>query len=178
MRLVLCRHCAAGDSEGVALLAAELADLDLAAAYTSPIERAAETARAVAAPHDLEPVAINDLREIDFGEVEGMQFEDYPPELQAALLSDPGTVQFPGGESYRQLRARVVAALEQIFLRHDGQTVLAVSHAGAIRAALATWLSVPPDAAFRIDQSFGSVNVIDRLDGAPFVRLVNGRAVP
>jgi broad specificity phosphatase PhoE len=178
MRLVLCRHSAAGDSDGIALLAAELADIDLAAVYTSPLERAVQTAQAVAASHELRPVVITDLREIDFGDVDGMQFDDYPPKLQATLLSAPGTVQFPGGESYEQLRARVVAALEQIVLRHDGETVVAVSHAGAIRAALATWLSVPPDAAFRIDQSFGSVNVVDRLDGAPFVRLVNGRAVP
>jgi broad specificity phosphatase PhoE len=121
---------------------------------------------------------MNDLREIDFGEVEGVQFEDYPPTLQAALLNTPGTARFPGGESYEQLRARVVAAVEEIVLRRAGATVVAVSHAGAIRAALATWLSVPADAAFRIDQSYGSVNVVDWLDGAPFVRLVNGRALP
>jgi broad specificity phosphatase PhoE len=178
MRLVLCRHAAADDAEGAALLAGELAGLEPAAVYTSPLGRAAETAQAVAAPHGLTPVTMNDLREIDFGEVEGVQFEDYPPTLQAALLNTPGTVRFPGGESYEQLRARVVAAVEEIVLRRAGATVVAVSHAGAIRAALATWLSVPADAAFRIDQSYGSVNVVDWLDGAPFVRLVNGRALP
>ena len=178
MRLVLCRHAAAGDSDCVAALAAELAGVDAAAVYTSPLERAAETAQAVAAAHGLTPVAIDGLREIDFGDVDGMQFEDYPPDLQAALLNAPGTAQFPGGESYEQLRTRVVAALQQIVQQHDGETVVGVSHAGAIRAALATWLSVPPDAAFRIDQRFGSVNAVDWLDGTPFVRLVNGRALP
>jgi broad specificity phosphatase PhoE len=175
MRLVLCRHAPAGDSEAIALLAAELAELDVGAVYTSPLARAAETARAVAEPHGLTAVACDALREIDFGDVDGRQFEDYPPELQAALLNAPGTVRFPGGESYEQLRSRVVAALEQIVLQHDHETVVAVSHAGAIRAALATWLAVPGEAAFRIDQSLGSVNVVDWLDGGPFVRLVNGR---
>lgn len=174
MRLVLCRHAAAGDARGAAELAATLADADVGAVYTSPLARAIETARAVAARHGLSPVVRNGLREIELGEVDGLQFEDYPAELQQALLRAPATVCFPGGESYEQLRARVVAAVDELVGQHDGQTVVAVSHAGAIRAALATWLCVAPDASFRIDQSLGAINVVDWLDGAPFVRLVNG----
>ena len=175
MRLVLCRH---GDAGGSPELAAALADLELDAVYSSPLARAVETAQGVAAPHRLSPVIVDDLREIELGEVDGLQFEDYPADLQQALLNAPATVRFPGGESYEQLRARVVAALDELVARHDGQTVVAVSHAGAIRAALATWLSVVPDASFRLDQSFGAVNVVDWLDGAPFVRLVNGGRMP
>jgi alpha-ribazole phosphatase len=174
MRLVLCRHAAAGHVEGVDRLAARLAELDVNAVYTSPVPRAAETARAVAAQHGLEPLFRDELREIELGEVDGLQFEDYPPALQSALLNAPATVRFPGGESYEELRTRVVAGFADIVAEHDGEAVIAISHAGAIRAALATWLSVEPDASFRIDQSFGSVNVVDWLDGAPFVRLVNG----
>jgi len=174
MRLVLCRHAASGDARGTAELAAALEELDVAAVYTSPLVRAAETARAIAVPHGLAPVIRKDLREIELGEVDGLQFEEYPPELQEALLATPATVRFPGGESYEELRVRVVATLEGLAVDHDGHTVVAVSHAGAIRAALATWLSVAPGASFRIDQSFAAVNVVDWLDGVPFVRLVNG----
>jgi broad specificity phosphatase PhoE len=174
MRLVLCRHAAAGDARGAAELAAALDELDVAAVYTSSLLRAVETARAVAVPRGLVPVIREDLREIELGEVDGLQFEEYPPGLQEALLNTPATVRFPGGESYEQLRARVVATLEELAVDHDGQTVVAVSHAGAIRAALATWLSIPPDASFRLDQSFAAVNVVDWLEGVPFVRLVNG----
>jgi alpha-ribazole phosphatase len=173
MRLVVCRHVAAGDTDGAALLAAELSNLDVAAVYTSPLARAAETALAVAAAHGLAPVLCDDLREIDLGELDGVQFEDYPAHLQAALLDSPGSVQFPAGESYEQLRGRVAATLDGIVARHAGETVVVVSHAGAIRAALATWLAISPDASFRLDQSFGAVNVVDWVDGVPFVRLVN-----
>jgi alpha-ribazole phosphatase/probable phosphoglycerate mutase len=145
--------------------------------YTSPLARAAETAKAVAARHGLTPSLFPGLREIDLGEVDGLQFEEYPAELRAALLDTPATVRFPGGESYEDLRARVVAALGHIVSHHDGQAVAAISHAGAIRAALATWLGVPAEASFRIDQSFAGVNVVDWIDGAPFVRLVNGTSV-
>src|SRR5262249_3395865 len=100
MRLELCRHAAARDSHGAALLAAALAESSLAAVYTSPLARAVDTARAVAAPHGLSPVTCEDLREIELGEVEGLQFDDYPSELQTALLNAPGEVCFPGGESY------------------------------------------------------------------------------
>jgi broad specificity phosphatase PhoE len=177
MRLVLCRHAAAGDTRQTAELAHALAAVELAAVYTSPLARAAETAQAVAARHGLTPCLVPGLREIDFGEVDGLQFEEYPAELRAALLDKPATVRFPGGESYEELRARVVTALGDIVFRHAGETVAAISHAGAIRAALATWLGVPAEASFRIDQSLAGVNVVDWIDGAPFVRLVNGTSV-
>lgn len=178
MRLVLCRHAAAGDAGQAELVASALAKVGVAAVYTSPLERAVDTARAVAARHGLEPVVADDLREIELGDVDGLQFDDYPSALQAALLDSPGSVHFPGGESYEQLRVRVTAAVDVLVARHAEETVVAVSHAGAIRAALATWLSVEADASFRIDQGFGAVNVVDWLDGAPFIRLVNGVGVP
>jgi alpha-ribazole phosphatase len=171
VRLLLCRHAEAG---APAQLARALEGTTLAAVYTSPIPRAAEAANAVAAERGLTPIVREDLREIELGEVDGLQFEEYPPELQAALLTEPATVRFPGGESYDDLRGRVVSALAAIVAGHDDETVAAVSHAGAIRAALAAWLGLAPDAAFRIDQSFAAVNVVDWTDGTPFVRLVNG----
>ena len=175
MRLLLCRH--GEDGDGSRLVRA-LADVRVAAVYTSPLARAVMTADAVAAVLELTPCVVADLREIERGGVDGLQFEEYPAELQHALLHTPGAVRFPNGESYADLQRRVVGAIDEIVCRHDGETVVAVSHAGAIRAALSAWLAVPPDAAFRMDQSFGSVNVIDWTEGVPFVRLVNGATMP
>jgi alpha-ribazole phosphatase len=175
MRLLLCRHAEAGNAEQADELACSLADFELTCVYTSPLARAAATAQAVAAPHGLSPVVCEDLRELDLGVVEGLRFEEYPEELRSALLATPATVRFPGGETYEELRRRVSAALAQIVALHPDETVAAVSHAGSIRAALATVLEMPADASFRIDQSFAGVNVVDWIDGRPFVRLVNGR---
>jgi alpha-ribazole phosphatase len=174
MRLVLCRHADAGDARQSAALADALARADVAAVYTSPLARALETARVVAAQHGLSPVVHDDLREFELGDLEGLQFDDYPAELQQRLLDTPGSVEFPGGESYERLRERVTHAVADIVARHGGEQVVAVSHAGAIRAALALWLSIPADASFRIDQRFAGVNVVDWVDGIPFIRLVNG----
>ncbi|MEN3312608.1 MAG: hypothetical protein V7645_1937 [Actinomycetota bacterium] len=173
-RLVLCRHAEAGNEDEASELGAVLASVPLRAVYTSPLERALATSRAVAAPHGLVPVEVADLREIDFGDVEGVQFEQLSAGLQAGLLGEPLTVRFPGGETYGELRERVCRALADIVERHAGETVAIVTHAGSIRAALATWLGVEGEAIFRIDQRTASVNIVDWLHGSPIVRLVNG----
>ena len=176
-RLVLCRHAQAGDVREAESLAGALVPLALAAVYTSTLARALETARTVAAMHALEPIQVDDLREIDLGDVEGLAFDDFPAELRRGLLEEPLAVRFPGGETYEELRRRVTAALDRIVASHPGEVVAVVSHAGAIRAALATWLRIADEAFFRIDQRFASINVIDWSDGIPLVRLLNGTIV-
>ena len=173
-RLILCRHAAVGSTAETQDLAVALAGIPLAAVYTSPVERAVETARAVGAAHGLVPIEIADLREIEFGDVEGLEFDRYPPQLQTELLNDPLSVRFPGGETFGELRLRVCRALDDVVTRHTGESVLIVTHAGSIRAALAAWLGIEGDAIFRIDQRTASVNVVDWVEGTPIVRLLNG----
>jgi phosphoserine phosphatase len=155
-------------------LASALESIPFTAVYTSPLQRALETAQAVASTHGLVPMEVDDLREIDLGEVEGLVFDQYPATLQAELLSKPLTVRFPGGETYDELRARVCRAVDSIVATHDGESVLIVTHAGSIRAALAFWLGMAGDAIFRIDQRTASVNIVDWIEGKPVLRLLNG----
>ena len=176
-RLILCRHAQAGEEQEAAQLAHELAEIPLAALYTSPLARAMETARAIAALHPIQPEIVPALREIELGDLAGLQFDEYPMELQEELLMSPSTARFPAGETYEELRERVGGALAEIVGRHPDQTVAAVSHAGAIRAALAAWLEIGGDGAFHIDQSFAAVNVVDWADGRPLVRLVNATRI-
>jgi alpha-ribazole phosphatase len=173
-RLVLCRHAEAGNTREANALAAVLAPIRLKAVYTSPLERALATSRAVAARHGLVPVEVPGLREIDFGEVEGLEFDQLPAELRAGLLGEPLAVRFPGGETYAELHERVCGALDDIVGRHPEETVAVVMHKGSIRAALGAWLGIAGEAIFRIDQRTASVNIVDWLDGVPVVRLVNG----
>jgi broad specificity phosphatase PhoE len=173
-RLVVCRHVDPADPAAAEALAHVLRPLPLAAVYTSPLARAHDTAAAVARRHALTPGVVEALREIDFGEVEGRPFDEYPDELQAALLREPGEARFPGGETFAELRQRVCAAVDEITGRHPDATVAVITHAGPIRALLAEWLRIDCDAIFRVDQRHGAVNVVDWIDGVPFVRLVNG----
>ena len=173
-RLLLCRHAEPGRLRAAAELADALRLVAFHARYTSPLERALVTARALAGGRSLVPTVVDDLREIERGEVEGLAFEELPPELQESLLRTPAHVTFPGGESFADVRARATEAAAGILWRHPEDVVAVVTHAGPIRALLAAWLGIDGDAAFRLDQRYAAVNVVDWTDGIPFVRLVNG----
>jgi broad specificity phosphatase PhoE len=157
-------------------LAAELAREPIAAICSSPLRRAIATARPLARALGLEPVLVDGLRELDFGELEGLTVaevaERYP--LQLGWTAAPAAAAFPGGETVAELRARALDGAAAIARAHDGETVAVFAHAVPIRAILADALAMPPDALFRIEQRYGAINVVEYHDGAPFVRLVNG----
>jgi broad specificity phosphatase PhoE len=161
--------------EHAGVIASQLARQPIAAVYTSPQLRATETAGPLAARLGLELTVEPDLREIDFGELEGLTLaeavERYP--VESNWMVAPRNAVFPGGESVATLRARVVGAARAIADRHADETVAVFSHAVVIRAILADALAMPPDALFRLDQSYGGISVVEWFDGNPFVQVVN-----
>jgi probable phosphoglycerate mutase len=164
-----------GGREHAAALAASLAGEPIAAVYTSPLLRARSTAAPLGARLGLETRVEDDLREIDFGELEGLTLaeavERYPDESR--WTAAPAGALFPGGESVAALRERAVAAARSIAAHHEGETAAVFSHAVVIRAILADALAMAPDAMFRLDQSYGGISVVEWFDGNPFVRVVN-----
>jgi probable phosphoglycerate mutase len=119
-------------------LAAALAAEQLAAVYSSPLQRAFETAQIVAAPHSLEPVAVEALREVDVGSWQGLTRAEieqrFPAQFARWLAYEQG---WEDGESYEEMGNRVVAALLELAVVHEGERILAVSHGGPVRAAYA-----------------------------------------
>jgi broad specificity phosphatase PhoE len=160
-------------------LARVLDGIPLAAVYTSPRIRARLTAAPLADVNGLSPTIVEALRELDFGDLEGHLYEDIAndnPQLFAAWMSEPTSVQFPGGESFASLRTRVLDAIAAMRERHAGQVVAVVSHGGVIRAVLADALEMPDRAIFRLEQSYGGISIVDWINGTPTIRLVNGQA--
>jgi 2,3-bisphosphoglycerate-dependent phosphoglycerate mutase len=127
-----------------------LADEPLAAVYASDLQRAWATAQAVARPHGLTVSAELGLRERHFGMLEGktwLEIETQHPE-DAVLWRNRKPEWMPhGGESLLALRARVLAALNQLAARHMGQQVVLVAHGGVLdvvyRAATGLELQAP-----------------------------------
>jgi broad specificity phosphatase PhoE len=119
-------------------LAATLAGRSFAAVYSSPLRRAFETAEIVAESHGLRPVAVEGLREVDVGAWQGLTRDEveerFPDQFERWIAFGQG---WDDGESYEQMGRRVVATLLEVAGRHKGETVLAVTHGGPIRAALA-----------------------------------------
>jgi alpha-ribazole phosphatase len=156
-------------------LAARLASVECEAVYSSPRMRALETAEAIAGVLGRVPVVDESLRELDFGELEGRTYDEIAasePELYRAWMTTPTKVHFPGGESFADLKARSVAALERIRRLHENAIV--VTHGGVLRAGVAAWLTMPDEAIFRLDQRYCGVTIVDWLDDEPLVRLLNG----
>ena len=194
MRLVLVRHAAVEESArgrcygtldvGLspigraqsASLARVLAIDPVARVVSSPRVRAVETAVAVAEPHGLDVEVDYALRELDFGELEGRTYDEIAaslPELYAEWMTTPTTVRFPGGECYADLEARALGAVSALRSACDGQTVVAVTHGGVVRAVVADVLGLPPERIFRIAVEPASVTVVEWLGDEPVVQRVN-----
>jgi alpha-ribazole phosphatase len=165
--------------ERAAALAERLLTVELAAVHTSPRLRAAQTAAAICAGRALDPVSAEELRELDFGDLEGRTYDEIEREQPAffrSWMEAPTEIRFPAGESYSELRQRVSAALDALRTTHAGHTVAVVSHGGVVRAALATVLAIPDERAFALDVGYARVSIVDWFDGTPVVRLVNATA--
>jgi broad specificity phosphatase PhoE len=138
--------------------------------WTSPRLRARQTAAALTAPSQVD----DDLRELDFGELEGRTFDEIAasePELYRAWMETPTQVRFPGGESFADLKARALRSLERIGAEHEVAVV--VTHGGVIRAGLAAWLGMPDEWIFRIDVAYGGITIVDHVGDTPIVRRLN-----
>lgn len=120
-------------------LAAEVADA--VALYTSPLPRASRTAEIIGQALGLDPVPLDGLREINFGDMDGVTLEEmktHHPDLYERWR-DRTDVDFtwPGGESRSEFFRRVIATCDDILSRHPQGTVLIVAHGGTLRAMLA-----------------------------------------
>ena len=116
-----------------------LRGLAVDAVYVTTLQRTAQTAAPLIGHLGVEVIVEPDLREIHLGDWEGGVFREMVARRDPALAEVERTQDWgaiPGAETFAQLRERVVAALGRIHLAHRGSLVVAVSHGGAIGAAL------------------------------------------
>jgi len=162
--------------EQISSVARRLKKTPLSAVYSSPRQRAYESAKIIAVEHNLDVSTDPRLCEIDFGEFEGLTYDEaaerYPEEYRA-WMEQPTEVTFPGGESFTVVRERVRRCVEGLHSSHSGQIVAVISHGGVNRVILAEALHLESKYVFRLDQSYASVSIIDYYDQTPVVRLVN-----
>jgi probable phosphoglycerate mutase len=146
----------------------------VAAVYTSPLERTRETAAPIAAALGLRPLVHRGLLECDFGEWTGGSLKQLAklPEWQT-VQRYPSGFQFPGGESFVGMSSRIVDTLRDLRARHPRQTIVAVSHADPIKAAVADALGTHLDLFQRIVVSPCSVTAISYGPLGPVVLAVN-----
>ncbi len=162
-------------------LAEALSALPVAAVYSSPRQRAYQTALPIAARHQIEVQILDDLRESDFGSWEGlsraevMERSTQDAEHLLAWESDTALAP-PEGESLDAMYRRVSAAIARLSEAHPGQTLVLVSHVGPTKAVLCAALGAPISMAFRIFLDPATISVVDWKRPYPVVRLVNSHS--
>lgn len=144
------------------------------AVYASPLERTRETAKPIAAARRLPVTVDKGLLEADVGEWTGMELKAAAktPEWRT-VHSYPSGFRFPGGESFPEMQQRIVATVERLRRAHPGGTIVLVSHADPIKAAVAHALGTHLDLFQRIVISPCSVTAIRYGEGGPTVLSVN-----
>jgi probable phosphomutase (TIGR03848 family) len=176
-----------GRSPGVALspegaeaaeeLAERLAGSSVWAIYSSPLERARQTAAAIGARLRLDVRIADELNEIDFGDwtVRTVIELHDSEEWRRFNLFRSGS-RTPNGEAMIEVQARMLRLIERVCTVHPAETVALVSHGDVIKAVLAYYLGVPLDLFQRIEISQASVSIVRVERYGPRVLLVNGLA--
>jgi broad specificity phosphatase PhoE len=144
------------------------------AIYSSPLERARETAQIIAKARNMAVRIERGLLEIDIGKFQGLALKDAAqrPEWKA-IQSHPSGFRFEGGESFSEMQTRVTGAIARMVARHVGRIIVAVSHADPIKAAVAHALGTPLDLFQRIVIGTASITAIAYRPSGAAVLTVN-----
>ncbi|WP_441246352.1 bifunctional RNase H/acid phosphatase [Kitasatospora sp. McL0602] len=147
------------------------------AIVSSPMRRTRQTAEAVAQRLGLEVRIEEGLRELDFGDWEGLTFaevQECHPEDLAAWLGSAKAKPTGGSESFTTLTHRAGVARDKILARYSGKTVLVVSHVSPIKTLVRLALGAPPDSLYRMELSAASFCAVQYYsDGNASLRLLN-----
>lgn len=151
---------------------AELTRVD--AIYTSPMERARETAAPIGTAVGIRPKVVRGLIECDFGDWTGAELKQLMklPEWRTVQKA-PSTFRFPNGESFTEMQVRMVTTLDKLREQHPGGVVVCVSHADTIKAAMAHALGTHLDLFQRIVISTCSISGIAWSTDGPVALTVN-----
>ncbi|AFC53620.1 bifunctional RNase H/acid phosphatase [Mycobacterium paraintracellulare] len=151
----------------------------ISAVFSSPLQRAYDTAAAAAKALGLDVTVDDDLIETDFGAWEGLTFAEAAerdPELHRRWLRDTSTAP-PGGESFDAVHDRVSRIRDRVLATQQGTTVLVVSHVTPIKMLLREALDAGPGILYRLHLDLASLSIAEFYsDGASSVRLVNQTA--
>ena len=152
--------------------------VDIKAIYSSDLNRSAVGARLIAIHHDVPVYSLPELREMYFGDWEGLTLSEirsrFPEELKMRE-ADLVHYQCPGkGESIARFSKRILDCFKRILAENNGSDIMVVAHGGVNRAILCSALDLDLSRIFNIHQDYGCLNIIDYFPDSTLVRLVNG----
>ncbi len=159
--------------EQARLLASRLKQEKIEAIYSSPLQRALDTAHEIARYHNLEVKPEPALKELNIGTLDGIPITLVRQRLDEMLLAngrpkiqpEPSgdlwrAIQYAGGELLPDLQQRVEKAIRNIVSQHPDGTVLVVSHHFAILTIISTVLNLPVDQIGRLYLDNASISIV------------------
>jgi probable phosphomutase (TIGR03848 family) len=170
-------HLSEEGKEQAQALGRRLASRPIHAIYASPLERAQETAMAVARHHQLPVESSEGITEVDFGDWTGRELKELAKEPEWPLIQGrPSAMRFPNGESPREMLTRSVDEIERLAGAHPEQTVILVSHSDVIKGILAHYLGMHLDQFQRLVVSPSSISSLAFTPMGAMVTCVNDTA--
>jgi probable phosphoglycerate mutase len=167
-------HLSEQGKEESEAVAQRLAHLGVNHIYSSPLERARETAEPLARITGLSVQIVEDLQEVDFGDWSGLSLEALgKQELWQRFNAYRTGTRIPGGEIISEVQDRAAAFVNSLASLHAGETVALFSHADTIKAALAYFLGSPLDLFLRLEISPASVSGIRLHEYNPQILFIN-----
>jgi alpha-ribazole phosphatase/probable phosphoglycerate mutase len=159
-------------------LAERLRLVSIGGIYSSDLKRSFTGARIIARHHNVPLHALPELREMHFGDWEGLTLteirERFPDELEKRK-TDLVNYQNPGeGESVGRLSERVMKCFESILEDQSGNDILLVGHGAVNRVILCHALDLDLRRMFKIHQDYGCLNIIDYFPDSTLIKMING----
>ncbi len=143
-------------------LAKALAQAPIEAVYSSPLERAMQTAEPIAKEHGLKVIPTDGLLESNVGEWQGKSLRRLALlKYWRVIQNAPSRARHPGGESFAETQVRIVSTLDAIAAKHKERALIAcVFHSDPIRLAVAHYIGLPLDHFQRLGSDTGSVTLL------------------
>jgi probable phosphoglycerate mutase len=155
-------------------LAERLVGIPISAIYSSPLERAIQTAAPIATAHHLETVAYEDFTELEFGEWTDSSIEEIKNQpIFQRFNTFRSFTRIPGGELMIEAQSRMIKGLEKLRSLHINETIAVIGHSDLIKATIAYYAGIHLDMFQRIEISPASVSIIEVYEETARILLVN-----
>jgi alpha-ribazole phosphatase len=146
------------------LLRDRLAMEQITCIYSSELKRASDTAKQIATRHNLKVITCPELREVDFGKLEGLDFTEihthFPDVEQMWLTRNPALV-YPEGESLADFETRVSSFETKLKTHRENETVLVVAHAGVVRTLICRLLDMDMKNRWNLRVDLASLSIVE-----------------
>ncbi len=153
-----------------------LAGEKIDAVYSSDLKRAVATAEIIASRHDVAITQRPEIREMNYGEAEGMSFSEIRqcyPEVAASIFDFNVDLSFPGGDSFKEFAARACGFLETLEDYREEQTVLIVTHGGVLKVMVCDLMGIDHSHFQQIRFDNASLSIVYTYPGRVILSLLN-----